>query len=678
MEKYIILLVCVLIVGMAGGVLAVEYPFQEMEGYIIALTDVHAGIGDQAAKAVAKEIIGFEVPPEYIFIGGDLTEMGSKFEFGKLKEDLAPLIEQIPIGWMMGNHDARWSEHGFYLFEKELGPPYFAIDFERFVFIGLNSATLLEQHGHFGSAQIDWLKGVLEGIGPEKPIIIQAHHPFGGPSQFTDDGYKVLALIKDYNVPLIMVGHGHSYDVYGSFNHSWIQMVDASIQQHYTPVSWDAENLYLWGCKVGKEPDLLKTIPLKIEKREDLKLIATPSYREQTIHLFLETAQLDRIRLVLNGQTKEFNLSRDGMLNLRWELENPIIGQEMLLIKGYGQDTTMLATCQVEGEMEDIKWSFASGDSIFTQPIVDDQHIYFGNQAGTFYALDKATGKVSWSYQTEAAIISSPALYEHLVIFASTDTHVYALNRKSGDLIWKKEFPGVIYSGITVGKDKIAFGVGDYQIYGLKAKTGEQVWKSFGWGMIQSPAGYHDGHFIFTSWGGVVQFIDVTTGRPVKAYPSGSGYTTPGPCTPVVINDRVLYTNTGNKYNGQSLQKKDDIWEVKDFSVGYASPVVDGTYAYLSTLKGEIFKFDPVTGEHVWMTDLPQAVYDSSPQLFRGYLVVGTTAGDLWILRRQDGAVVKQISLGNGFIFGKIRATNDTLYVGSMDGTMYAIDVSEM
>jgi hypothetical protein len=58
--------------------------------------------------------------------------------------------------------------------------------------------------------------------------------------------------------------------------------------------------------------------------------------------------------------------------------------------------------------------------------------------------------------------------------------------------------------------------------------------------------------------------------------------------------------------------------------------------------------------------------------------VVGTTEGDIWIMNRADGKIVKHLSLGGGFLFGKIRATEDTLYIGSMDGNLYAVDVSNL
>ena len=656
----------------------IKHPFMEQAGYFIALTDIHNGVADKASQELAKYIANFQTPPRYIFVGGDLTEMGTRYEYGKMKKNYEPLLGKIPFGWMLGNHDARWSEQGYYLFEKELGPHYFQVDFGKFVFIGLNSSTLLEQHGHFGEAQISWLKKTLETIGKSKPIIVQAHHPFGGPSQYTDDGDKILDLLKGYNVPLILIGHGHSYSVKGSYSHSWIQMLGAGMNKIYTPISWDEKNLYLWQAATDGTVKLLNTISLKRQGQELMEWVNQPVYKDNTLHLFVQTKGIKKVNLTFNGEKKSFDIPKDGIQKLVWTLTNPVLGKDLLRAEGSGRTTNMLLTAEITGDWRQVKWSFASGDSLFTQPTIDENAIYFGNEAGTFFALERTSGKMLWSYQVPAAILSAPAVVGNLVVFGSTDTTLYALDKATGTLVWKKQLSGVIYGGVVVGQKNLAVGTGDYQIYGINPLNGEVLWKANGWGMVQSTGTYFDGKFIFTSWGGVVQVLDELTGKAVQTYASGSGYETPAPSIPVVWKDRVLYTNTGNKYSGQSLLDKKNCWTVIDTAAGYSSIVVDDLAGYLSTLKGEIVKFNPETGEKIWVTTLPQPVYDSSPQLFKNYLVAGTTEGDIWIVERTQGTIVKHLSLGSGFIFGKIRATADTLYVGSMDGTLYAVDVSKL
>lgn len=677
-KYWIIALTLLFVISTVGIVQAVTYPFQEHEGYIITLTDIHNGVADKASQKLARFFSTLQPAPKHVFVGGDLTEMGTRYEYAKLKKNWEPVLGRIPFGWILGNHDARWSDTAYFLFEKELGPHYFAVDFGKFFFIGLNSSTLLEQHGHFGEAQVQWLKKKLAQIGRTKPVVIQAHHPFGGPSQFTDDGFKIFDAVKGYNVPLILVGHGHSWNVKGSYNHSWVQMLGAGMNENFAPISWDEDNLYLWQATVDGGAKSLRTIPFHKERVETMEWVSVPTYRNQTVSFFIETKGIKQVKAAFNGEVKTFELARDGVQTLKWTLKGEVKGKDLLRLEGVGESTTMLLTTEVTGNMSGLKWTFASGDSLFTKPALDGDLLYFGNEAGTFYAVKKGTGQKVWSYQTGAAILSSPAIVGDLVLFGSTDTHVYALDKTTGALVWKTALPGVIYGGVVVGKQSVAVGTGDFQIYALKPENGQILWKALGWGNIQSTGAFFDGKYIFTSWGGVIQVVDEITGKPVVTYPSGSGYETPAPSTPAVFQNRVIFTNTGNKYVGQSLLDKKDSWTVIDTSCGYSSVALDEQYGYLSTLKGEVFQFDPNTGKKLWTTTLPQAVYDSSPQVFRQHVVVGTTEGDIWILQRTDGKIIKHLSLGGGFIFGKILATDDTLYVGSMDGNLYAVDVSDL
>lgn len=54
-----------------------------------------------------------------------------------------------------------------------------------------------------------------------------------------------------------------------------------------------------------------------------------------------------------------------------------------------------------------------------------------GEGDGTFYALDKKTGKEAWRYRAGARIISSAVVHEGRVIFGSDDGAVYAINGAS-------------------------------------------------------------------------------------------------------------------------------------------------------------------------------------------------------------------------------------------------------
>lgn len=96
-----------------------------------------------------------------------------------------------------------------------------------------------------------------------------------------------------------------------------------------------------------------------------------------------------------------------------------------------------------------LKWAFAfpNASSVRSQPAVAGGAIFVGDQNGTLYALDAASGCVRWSYEAEREIHSAitistwdksqerssePALY-----FTTTDATAYAVGAISGKPIWK-------------------------------------------------------------------------------------------------------------------------------------------------------------------------------------------------------------------------------------------------
>ncbi|MBC7123726.1 MAG: metallophosphoesterase, partial [Pseudothermotoga sp.] len=230
------------------------------DGFVVILGDLHFPFARDKVEAVVDQILGLS--PNKVFILGDLTEMGSDYEFSELSKILQKLSSQgIGIYELLGNHDTRWSSRnrkgveGFKSFSIRCGP---------FTFLGLDTSLYFEHYGHIGNRQIQWIESQLKET--EGPVVMMAHHPFGGPSNFTDDGWKLMNLIDGSNVRLVLVGHGHSYGVNGRYNGAWFQMVGAAKDGWYTVLSWKGDESFLWALNIDGGCNLIKRIPLSEEK----------------------------------------------------------------------------------------------------------------------------------------------------------------------------------------------------------------------------------------------------------------------------------------------------------------------------------------------------------------------------------------------------------------------------
>ncbi len=83
-----------------------------------------------------------------------------------------------------------------------------------------------------------------------------------------------------------------------------------------------------------------------------------------------------------------------------------------------GNDLFLWPPSEVTGEVK------ITGD-----PVVAGDTLYFGDQEGTLYAVDRSTGEELWRWQTGGAISAAPAVIDGMVVIASEDGSVYAVGQ---------------------------------------------------------------------------------------------------------------------------------------------------------------------------------------------------------------------------------------------------------
>ena len=138
-----------------------------------------------------------------------------------------------------------------------------------------------------------------------------------------------------------------------------------------------------------------------------------------------------------------------------------------------------------------LKWSYTTGGSVYSTPIVVNGVVYFGSFDHNVYALNASTGAVLWSFPTGDLIYSSVALANGVVYAGSMDGDLYALNARTGSLRWSYPTGPVNVGSPTVANGVVYVGGGsDGVLYALDAKTGALRWSSNPtcWYLESSPA----------------------------------------------------------------------------------------------------------------------------------------------------------------------------------------------
>ena len=212
------------------------------------LTDIHIDQHREAPRGVRECIAAVNsLTPsvEFVLTGGDLI-------MDALAVDAASIREQWNLfdqEWKnlrpksyhtIGNHDiGGWAkeakvaasepEYGKDLFARRYGNgrTYQSFDHRGWHFIILDSVAYDETTGGYqgwiDDAQIEWLKEDLTRVGKKTPVIVSTHIPFfsvwgqynanprNGESRggVVGNAFVVRKILSDYNVKLVLCGHGH-------------------------------------------------------------------------------------------------------------------------------------------------------------------------------------------------------------------------------------------------------------------------------------------------------------------------------------------------------------------------------------------------------------------------------------------------------------------------------------
>jgi 3',5'-cyclic AMP phosphodiesterase CpdA len=180
--------------------------------------DVYRGFYSQenlrrTAAGVAKS------SAQFCAISGDLARLtGSPADYAAFRELIAPVIEKMPVGLTLGNHDHRAN------FEQAFPAPQgtrqkiarkHVLTFEwtdlRAVFLD----SLLETNvtpGQLGTVQRRWLAGYVRA--DERPALLFVHHDFRDEDGSLVDAPKLLETIAPLpQVKAVFYGHSHEYGV---------------------------------------------------------------------------------------------------------------------------------------------------------------------------------------------------------------------------------------------------------------------------------------------------------------------------------------------------------------------------------------------------------------------------------------------------------------------------------
>ncbi|MCM5662804.1 outer membrane protein assembly factor BamB family protein [Galbibacter mesophilus] len=151
---------------------------------------------------------------------------------------------------------------------------------------------------------------------------------------------------------------------------------------------------------------------------------------------------------------------------------------------------------------------------IYTNPLISGEDIYYGDNLGRFYSVNKNTGEKNWTVNGFNSFSPSPASYEENII-VGTYNDLFSYKKSNGNRNWIYRSSGSFQSSPFVNDGKVYIGVSKTiggELVCLNADTGKLIWQfELGSVTTTSPVVYNNIVYM-GDWSNKVYAINADTG----------------------------------------------------------------------------------------------------------------------------------------------------------------------
>lgn len=347
------------------------------------------------------------------------------------------------------------------------------------------------------------------------------------------------------------------------------------------------------------------------------------------------------------------------------------------------------------------RWRFRTDGPISSSPAVALGLVFISSVDGAVHAVDAATGRRRWRFATRGerrftapgihgaiprtermpdpfdVFLSSPTVVGEVLYIGSGDQHVYALNARSGDKLWEFATGDVVHATPAVVDGVVYVGSWDRNLYALDAASGRERWRYttgndtviYNQIGIASSAAVADGLVLVGGRDGHFHAVDAATGRALWTHNNRGGWTIGSPA----LRDGVVYfaTSDGRRFKALDARTGALRFELANPAISFSSPVLVGDVAFYGTSDGWVRAVNVRTGQAAggFQTDGSRANlarWQDSTGVFQ--------TGGMYPDRTLDGMMIGMRTMFTvGSVLSSPVVVDGVLYVGSTDGTLYAV-----
>jgi eukaryotic-like serine/threonine-protein kinase len=270
-------------------------------------------------------------------------------------------------------------------------------------------------------------------------------------------------------------------------------------------------------------------------------------------------------------------------------------------------------------------------------------------------------GGILWRRQTDGAIRSSPVVAGSIVLIGSCDGNLYAFNAKTGVEQWRFLAGSAVSSSATVSDNRVFISSFDGGFYALNLTDGKLIWKT------------HFGHDLPLAW-------DADSG-PHPARFNGDFLLS---SATVADSTVVVGSGDGGVYAfdvASGLPR----WKFLTGGRVRSSPAISAHAVYVGSFDGSVYKLDLASGNQLWRFDtdgrsLNSAEFGfdrksivSSPAVADGTVYIGSRDGFLYAIDAESGKVKWRFDHQMSWAISSPAVRHSMIYEGSSDGHFFHV-----
>lgn len=323
-----------------------------------------------------------------------------------------------------------------------------------------------------------------------------------------------------------------------------------------------------------------------------------------------------------------------------------------------------------------LAWVFYTPHPTCSSPAYVNGAVYIGGNTGFLYKLDARTGKLIWKYDSRGAIETRPLIVGNTV-YVTSHSGFHAVNAETGSRVWFQKlnwdetYP-VYYDGMVFSGDQ----KGDISAY--NAVTGEVRW-TFGTNAeTQSGFVIYKNILIYGCMRDKVYGLDVHTGTEIwetkwfsRKKPNDRIYLK---ASPFLMDGKVYIGDGAGKFVALDAATGKTVWErkldgkIEGIPTGRDGVVLIGVYKE----PGRLWALDAKTGKTVWVCSGLGPI-ESGPTLDGDTIYIGSHWGFLSAVNFRDGKLLRRFITGWDIDKSVPAVGGGLVYIGSMDGRVYAL-----